>query len=344
MAITSKHAKVSGKSDGLDTTLVQPSDWNAGHEIKCDQDKILGRVSVGNGLIEEISCTTYARTLLAAASAAAAWALIKQTILLTDIDVVGGTGLAAPAVDDSIALYDLSATANRKMALSDLFRVITLLTAKATPVAADEVLIYDVAGTAPKKATITSIAATAAFKPPTRTILLSGAGTYTTPAGCKALFIQMCGAGGSSNSGGNGNDTSFNSIVAAGGVTGSGAQGGAGGTGGAGSATFRQKGGDGACGADGNGSSGQGGTNCFSGNGRNRNNSTGAIATDAGANTGAGACYNGTDQGGGGAGEYVEIDIASPAASYSYAVGAVGSVGAGSKAAGSGVIKIWEHY
>lgn len=27
------HAKVSAKSDGADTTLVQPSDWNAGHTI-----------------------------------------------------------------------------------------------------------------------------------------------------------------------------------------------------------------------------------------------------------------------------------------------------------------------
>jgi hypothetical protein len=31
--MTITHTKVSGKSDGVDATLVQPSDWNAGHTI-----------------------------------------------------------------------------------------------------------------------------------------------------------------------------------------------------------------------------------------------------------------------------------------------------------------------
>jgi hypothetical protein len=46
----------------------------------------------------------------------------------------------------------------------------------------------------------------------------------------------------------------------------------------------------------------------------------------------------------GGAGGYVEKLITSPAATYSYAVGAGGAAATGGQAGGSGVIIIDEHY
>ncbi len=64
MAIEVKHAFVSEKVDGLDTSVVQPSDWNDGHTITIAQDKIIGRTGVGTGAAEEITCTAFARTIL----------------------------------------------------------------------------------------------------------------------------------------------------------------------------------------------------------------------------------------------------------------------------------------
>jgi len=45
MAIELKHPFQSAKSDGTDTTVVQPSDWNANHTLTAAQGKVLGTVS-----------------------------------------------------------------------------------------------------------------------------------------------------------------------------------------------------------------------------------------------------------------------------------------------------------
>src|SRR5215471_6876261 len=42
----------------------------------------------------------------------------------------------------------------------------------------------------------TWVAATGQGTPPTRTVFTSGSGTYTTPAGCKAIFVECVGGGG----------------------------------------------------------------------------------------------------------------------------------------------------
>jgi hypothetical protein len=55
MAVSLKHSKVSAKSDGLDTSLVLPSDWNAEHAITMATGRILGRTSSGTGAVEELS-------------------------------------------------------------------------------------------------------------------------------------------------------------------------------------------------------------------------------------------------------------------------------------------------
>ncbi len=58
MAITITHAKVSAKPDGVDTSLIQPSDWNAGHSIGCASGVILGRWDAGPGVVQEITLDT----------------------------------------------------------------------------------------------------------------------------------------------------------------------------------------------------------------------------------------------------------------------------------------------
>lgn len=54
MAISLKHAFTSPKSDGVDSTLVQPSNWNAEHVLVQASGKLLGRATAGSGVTEEL--------------------------------------------------------------------------------------------------------------------------------------------------------------------------------------------------------------------------------------------------------------------------------------------------
>jgi len=53
MAIALKHLFVSAKSDGVDSTVVQPSDWNADHVLTAAAGKVLGTV-VGSTTVSEL--------------------------------------------------------------------------------------------------------------------------------------------------------------------------------------------------------------------------------------------------------------------------------------------------
>lgn len=55
MTVSLKHAFTSAKADGGDTTLVQPSNWNAEHTLTMATNKLLGRSTAGTGAAEEIS-------------------------------------------------------------------------------------------------------------------------------------------------------------------------------------------------------------------------------------------------------------------------------------------------
>lgn len=195
----------------------------------------------------------------------------------------------------------------------------------------------------------------------TRTVLLSGTSeTYNTPTNCRQLRIRMIGGGGggaaqNTNNGSNGTATVFNSIQAApgsGGLFNSGNGGGAGGTGGSGSASLRIAGGSGSAYSNTqNGvSGGAGGNGAFGGGAGSDNGSTpgnNAAANSGGGGSGAGSA-TGSPGAGGGAGEYVELIINSPAASYTYTVGAAGAGGAAGAQAGgnggSGIIIVEEFY
>jgi hypothetical protein len=201
---------------------------------------------------------------------------------------------------------------------------------------------------------------------PTRQYLTSGSSaTYTTPANCKAIVVKMIGGGGGGagagsglGASGNGGDTIFNSIHAAGG---SGAAnpgatsspGGTGGTGGTGSAQLR------IAGAAGNSapssssvgqSGGIGGSGPWGGAGANGNYALAGVA--ASNNSGSGGGGGGSTAttaggGGGGAGEYAELYISSPAGTYTYTIGAAGTAGTGTHngaAGGTGLIIVEEYY
>lgn len=55
MTLEITHAFTSAKADGSDSTLVQPSDWNANHEVTMASSRILGRVTGGAGAVEELT-------------------------------------------------------------------------------------------------------------------------------------------------------------------------------------------------------------------------------------------------------------------------------------------------
>lgn len=54
MAVSLKHTFTSPKSDGTDSTLVQPSNWNAEHTLTAAAGKVLGRASGTAGVIQEL--------------------------------------------------------------------------------------------------------------------------------------------------------------------------------------------------------------------------------------------------------------------------------------------------
>ena len=236
---------------------------------------------------------------------------------------------------------------------------------------------YTAAGTSGQvlKSNGSSAPTWASYTNPTQTIFKSGSGTYTTPSGAKYLKIRMVGGGGggggngSSNTAGSaGGTTTFNSVNANGGsggnggASGNGTPGGAGGTGGTGTASFRSPGQYGVSGnvawinASYSATSGGGGSSVLGGGalGATQGSITAfnAAANSGGGGGGAGGVYGSTNSTpGAGGGEYVELYISAPSATYSYAVGAGGSGGTGSGGnsasggnGGSGVIIIEEYY
>ena len=55
MAISVTHPKVSAIPDVGDSTLVQPSDWNASHTITADANTVLARAAGTNGAVSEVA-------------------------------------------------------------------------------------------------------------------------------------------------------------------------------------------------------------------------------------------------------------------------------------------------
>jgi hypothetical protein len=274
---------------------------------------------------------------------------------------------------------------------------ISTLTVKGSPASTDLVMISDQAASgALKKVTVSSLASagsvssidaltgsfttgngvtssgnviglTSAWRTkPTRTVFLSGAATYTTPANVQWLEVKLVGGGGGGGGsstttnggvGGGGGNTTFGTtfLVANGGSgVGNASQGGAGGA--ASGGDFNLTGGTGVGSASGGSSvmGGSGGNSVFGGSGgggaAGNAGLSGAPNTGAGGGGGGGASGTGWSGAGGGAGGYCDKIIQSPLATYAYSVGAGGTSGAAgtggfaSGAGGTGIIIITEHY
>src|SRR5262249_852970 len=78
--------------------------------------------------------------------------IVGDVTAIAGLGIDGGTALTAPDTADEAIVYDASATANRKITLANLWKVIDTFTAKTNLAAADEVAIYDASGAAAKKA------------------------------------------------------------------------------------------------------------------------------------------------------------------------------------------------
>ena len=106
MAISLKHLFTSAKADGPDSTLIQPSNWNAEHAMTAAANTLIGAVTAG--AVVEISCTAAGRALLDDADAATqrttlglgAVALLATVSLTANVSGTlpvanGGTGVTA---------------------------------------------------------------------------------------------------------------------------------------------------------------------------------------------------------------------------------------------------------
>lgn len=60
MAIEVKHQFVSEIPDGDNAEVVQPSDWNEAHTLNMGAGNLLGRITAGQGPVEEIPIDTFA--------------------------------------------------------------------------------------------------------------------------------------------------------------------------------------------------------------------------------------------------------------------------------------------
>lgn len=208
------------------------------------------------------------------------------------------------------------------------------------------------------KKTLTDIEAVIATAA-TRQVFTSGSGTYTTPAGCKYIEVELVGAGGGGQgsgttpgSGGTGGDTTFSTLTGSGGV-GNSSSAADGGAASGGNVNIPGGSGDGQISGVGQFQGGHGGSSFFGGGGGGGAPGTAGKtgATNSGGG-GGGAANNtvGAAGGGGGAGGYARKIIATPAATYSYAVGAAGTAGtAGTSgtaggAGAAGIIIVTEYY
>ena len=202
MAISLKHLFTSAKADGPDSTLIQPSNWNAEHVLTMATARLLGRTTAATGATEEISVGT-GLTLSAGslsvttstyqpldADLTAIAALVSAadrlpyftgsgTAALATFTAAGRTlvaGVDAAAQRTSLAL-GTAATLNVGTAANNVVQ----LNGSAQLPAVDGSLLTGVSGTG------------RLLRAPQ--ILTSGT-SYTTPAGCNSVYVEAVGAGG----------------------------------------------------------------------------------------------------------------------------------------------------
>lgn len=261
-------------------------------------------------------------------------------------------------------------SSNDDVVLEDATQVLTnkTISSSSNTVDATKLQTKDIATTAPSDGQyLKYVASTSKWtpsnigtaSPPTIQRFTSGSGTYTKPAGVTYIRVRMIGAGAggyssaNANQGADGGDSTFGSSLL---TAGGGKSTPSGGTNTINSPAIIIVNVDGGTGIREQqiayATGGIGGISFFGGS------PTGGVATggpggnapaNSGAGGGGGSSTGGNASGsGGGAGGYLEAQINSPSATYSYAVGAGGTGGSGSGNAGgnggSGVIIVEEFY
>ena len=107
MTVSLKHAFTSNVADSGDATLVQPSNWNAEHNLTANANSLLGTVTAGS--VTEISCTSAGRDLLDDADASAQRTTLGLGSIATqnanNVTITGGsiTGITSLEVADGAA-------------------------------------------------------------------------------------------------------------------------------------------------------------------------------------------------------------------------------------------------
>lgn len=253
----------------------------------------------------------------------------------TAVDIAGLTVKGSPASTDLVMISDQAASgAWKKATVSSL--------ASAGSVASIDALTgtFTTANGVTAAGNVIGLTAARRTLPTTQVFTTGTSLTYTTPANCLWIAVHISGGGGGgggsggagAGGGGAGGTTTFNSITAIGGNPGAAATaatqgngGGAGGTGGTGTAVYRIPGAGGGHGGIGvatvtNGPPGVGGA--------------GHISHGGGGGPSAGNGVGGAGAGGGG--EYAYIIQTTPAATYTYTVGAGGTAGAVGSGGGAG--------
>lgn len=92
MTLSVTHPFVSAKSDGVDATLVQPSNWNAGHTLTMSTAKVLGRLTASTGVVEELPITGTGNVVLSANSVFSGNIGIGRTAATYPLEVQGTNG------------------------------------------------------------------------------------------------------------------------------------------------------------------------------------------------------------------------------------------------------------
>lgn len=99
MAVSLTHSFTSAITDSADASLVQPSHWNAEHQLTCATNVILGRVTATTGAVEELT-PTQAKGLLAIAVADVSG---LQAALDAKVDDSQISAFGATLIDDADA-------------------------------------------------------------------------------------------------------------------------------------------------------------------------------------------------------------------------------------------------